>query len=541
MGVWYSTDLFRGYPACKVSPNSILARNINQTGFYSLESDKNVVLSPELIKEKGQPSSLGNRMTSYLYAGILKIAGDPNLRSYLLLSIVINALAFVVFLRLILYLFDFKIASLFGFIYILLPLNWQVPYNIGTYEFAFLFFSLFLLFYFIGQNKRHSYLYYISSGLFLALAVLSREALLLIVPFLMIFLFIKKRKKQLLYIFIPFSVIFLFFWLPSLGQNINLNLLSNDLSTEDKIADFSFYGHLYPDPYTYHFEKEDHLENIVKDKNFSVKNIETLKYLKNIESEKIGFLNRIQISLMLVVRHLFRFISLQEIGGSLVLLLFFLGLLYLKNKNKFLMEFIIYWILSAIVLMAFVLLLGRSHMMDFNWALALLVALGVLFLSNLIANHFNFEHKKRLAVLVVMLIAASYHLVLSNHVVLGRVYDQSDIPLLYTYAQQIDREGISNKEVIALDIASSDMYNLNFLTDKSYVIFRAETIKRLLKEESLNRAFENYNVGYIIGYSENLSDQITQQVGVVNISSNSVKPFDFRVSRNKGWLMNLVK
>ena len=82
---------------------------------------------------------------------------------------------------------------------------------------------------------------------------------------------------------------------------------------------------------------------------------------------------------------------------------------------------------------------------------------------------------------------------------------------------------------------------INYLNNKSMVIFRSETIENLLKEEKLSSAFEKFNVEYILGYSDELSKKITNQTQVFNIATNSIKLPEIEVSSNKMWFLNFIR
>ena len=210
--VWYSPVLFKGYSAYIISTNTVLSQNLYQTGFYSIENDLNVFLSPNLIESQGHISAYGNKLTSLIYAQIFKITGLPQVSDFILLSIFIHALTLLIFTGVVFYLFDFKKALVFSLIYIVLPFNWTLPYKLASYEFTLLFLALFFLFYFYGiKQKKYNYFYLIISGIFLGLACLAKEATLLIAPFLFIFLLLKKQKRYLIYIFIPFSILLAIF------------------------------------------------------------------------------------------------------------------------------------------------------------------------------------------------------------------------------------------------------------------------------------------------------------------------------------------
>ena len=94
--------------------------------------------------------------------------------------------------------------------------------------------------------------------------------------------------------------------------------------------------------------------------------------------------------------------------------------------------------------------------------------------------------------------------------------------------------------MIAVNSNASDLYYLNYATSKSVVLFTSETIKNLLEKNELSPILEKFKVKYILGYSDELTKAILDQADVVNVASNSLKPVIPEMSRNKGWLMNLI-
>jgi len=539
--VWYSPVLFKGYNPYGPSVGSLLVNNLYEFDSYSIENNLNVTLSSNLIENDGILSIRGNKLTPLLYSKIFSVTGLPKVGNLIFLSIFIHALALAIFTGLILYLFDFKLASIFSLVYIFLPFNWQLPYSFCSYEFALLFLSIFFLLFFYGLKHKYSYVYLSVSGIFLVLACLSKEALFLIAPFLLFFLWFKNQKKPLLYIFIPFIILFTIFWLPNISNNSYISLLGGDISKETESADL----HLYPDPYTYHFEQEKFLFNlqnkIDNDEIVLMEKIDRIKELKNVEAGQLKLLDRAKVNLVITSRHIFRFISLEDIGGPFIFLLIILGFYSLRQKNKYLYQFFIYWIISGIFLMSFVLLVIRNHLMDFNLAIILLISLGLIFLVELINDYFDLKKKKQFFVYLLFLFVIIYHLVLVNHIAWSKIYDNSTILMTQAYSQEVKKMDIANDDVIAVNLGPIAMYSLNSLTDKSIVIFRPETIEDLLKNNKLDWAFEQFGIKYILGYSDKLSKEIINQVDVINIASDSMDLVKPDISRNKGWLMNLIK
>ncbi len=543
--VWYSPILFKGYSTHSLNINALMARNIHLTGLCSTENDLNVLLSSSLIQEQGHISACGNKLAPLLYSKIFDVIGLPEINSLIFFSILICALTLIIFTGLILYLFDFKIALVFSLIYIFLPFNWHLPHSLRDYEFALFFLSLFFLLFFYGLKHKYSYIYLPTSGIFLVLACLFKEALFLIAPFLLLFLWFKKQKKSLFYVFIPFLIILAIFWLPNISHNSYLQMFTTQVSEKDKGANFAIYIHVYPDPYTYRFEQEEYLnktrELINNNQLVLMKEIDIIREFKNLGVWDISLFDRIRAGLMLGSRHIFRFVSLEDIGGPFIFLLILLGFYSLRQKNRYLYQFFSYWVFSAMFLMSFIILASRSHLMDFNWAIALLISLGIIFLFELISDYFDLKKKNRVFLYVALLFIVVYHLILVNHVVWSNIYDNSNNLMIQAYSREIKKLDIADSDVIALDLTSSAMYNLNYTTDKSVILFRSETIKDLLEENKLDWAFRQFGVKYILGYSDELSQKIINQTDIVNIASNSLEPVAIETSRNKGWLMNLVK
>ena len=554
VAVWYSPVLFKGYSTHAFTTNTLMGRNVYLTGLYSAENDLNVFLAPSLVKEHGHISTYGNKLTSLLYGQVFKITGLPDENKIVLFPIVLHALTLLIFIGIILYLFRFKIAITFSLIYIFLPFNWHQPYHLSTYEFALFFFALFFLFYLWGVKggvltekvQKLSLgrgICLIMSGGFLSLAGLSKEAVLLIVPVLFIFLWVKKQRLQLFYIFLPFVVLFGVFWLPNISNNVYLQLFTTKVSEENKSADFSYYGHVYPDPYTYHFEREEYLDKL-QDQSSGLPLMERIfrpKALKNMGIEDINMTNRFKVSIVNSTRHIFRFFSLEDFGGPFIFLLMLLGIYHLRNKNRYLYQFFIFWIISSFFLMSFVILVVRNHLMDFNLALVLFISLGISILSKIVIKYFDLKGKKASVVYLLILLAVLYNLVLVNHVAWSRAYDNSDNLKIEAYAEEIKRIDIADNEIIAVNLSPGSALNLNYLTNKSIVVFKNETVKKLLEKNELSSAFDKFKVKYILGYSNELSEEIIQQVDVINITSDSLKPRVPEISRNKGWLMNVIR
>ena len=110
------------------------------------------------------------------------------------------------------------------------------------------------------------------------------------------------------------------------------------------------------------------------------------------------------------------------------------------------------------------------------------------------------------------------------------------------YTQEIKKFEIKDAEVIAIpgDFPNQDT-TLNYLTNKSFVIFRSSTLNKLLEEGKIKQALEAFRVKYILGYSDKLSNELTAKAGVINIAPNSLKIDMGEVSEGKSFFMNIIR
>ncbi len=265
------------------------------------------------------------------------------------------------------------------------------------------------------------------------------------------------------------------------------------------------------------------------------------KNLVNRGQMSINLWQRIKIGTPLLFRHIFRFFSITEIGGPFIFFLFFLGLYALKKQKKYWFRFYLSWIIGSILLMSYLALLSRNHLMDFGLVIAVSVAWGIVLLADLLSNKLS-AGKNKTFVAILLLLIVIYNLVLCGHVMWGQIYDNSSIPLLTAYANKINMLDVKNDDIIAVPFRTSDAYNFNFSTDKSIVVFNQETIEQLLLKGELKAAFEKFGVKYVLGYEPELSQKITAQTQAQIIADTSLPIMREDLNtNNKNWFMNLVK
>ncbi|MEK7168080.1 MAG: hypothetical protein AAB791_03715 [Patescibacteria group bacterium] len=542
MAVWYSPVFFKGYPPSPISTEMTLAKNISQTGVYGFEDKLNIVLPLESIPAEAEISSAGNKLGPYSFAAIFKFAGWPDWDNLIWISLAVSALSLVFFTIAVYSLFGLEAAVIFPFVYILLPSNWQTAVEAaGKYEFAWLYFSLFVLFFFWGRRQKFNWIYLAGSGLFLALSCLAKEAMFIPALIFMIWLFFSGKKKNFLAVLIPLAVTLSILWVPAMMGKSNNNyywlFVTNNVQKNEIHTDFDFYGHIFPDSYTFHFNKESILEKLKNIDNSQVglsERFSQIKTSKNMSLREISILERLEVGSSIIVRHAVKYMSIDYMGGPFIFLLMILGLWQLKKTEKKDYYLFVSWLAVTPFLLSYAILVSRNHLMDLSWPIATAVTLGLVAIFPIMKSHFG----RPKTAYVCLVLAVLYGLILANHVFWGRIYDQVNTPEIRYLANQV--EGISSRDVIA--IGQSDLYpSINYITSKSIVLFAPETISGLIEKKELSSVFETFRVKYIMGYSPEMTDLIIANSQAKNIAVWPEKKMTESFDSNKSWILNLVR
>jgi len=544
--VWYAPVLFKGQAPYKIKDSLVIAKNFQQTGVFGFENKLNVFLAPSLVKDEAEVALAGNKLTTYLYAALFKVTGPLSPDVLVIVSILLNCLALLIFAVVVRRLYGFGAAALFSALYALTPILWQQIYSIGSYEFAFLFLSLFFLCFVFGRGARRENIWLFSAGICLVLAALAREAFLLLIPILFLYFWLYRSRRLLIPLFIPVVLILSVFYIPSFfsqeGGNVYSKLFFSNAQSENSFQDFSLYGHLYPDPYTYHFERQSFLDSYnagIKNAGF-IESLQLKKVLGNTGEGDVAFWERLPLGLPLAARHIGYFFSLEEAGGPFVMFLALIGLFYLRQKDDDLYKFFIFWGITTVLLLSFVVLASRPHLMDFSWAVPLLASLGTFYLIDIFKEKLGLSTKNNLIFSFFSIFIFAYSIFLADHVVFGNVYN-GNAARMDSYLAQIKSRDINPDQVIAFGSDTQDAVLLNYLAEKSIVIFREATVKKLLAENKLKDAFADFKVGYIMAYDGELSKKITGSSGAINLTDGLSPAGELKISPLKSFILNLVR
>jgi hypothetical protein len=545
--IWYSPIFVKGYPVQNIDSEGAItiARNYSEHGVLGLENDLSIVVAPSLVESEANTTSLGNKLSMFGYSTVFKTIGPLTWDQIVILAIILHALALIFFTITVFHLFGLKEAMMFSLVYILLPVNWRMTHTIGNYEFALLFFSLFTIFFFCFKDYKTRWLRYILAGLFLGLSGLAREAIFLFFPILFIWLWYYKKKKELILVFVPVIMLLAIFWLPSFfnGGSDYLKLFTE---TEPEHSDLHYYGHIYSDPYVYNFNKQSVIDEInynsLSNESGIMYRISRQKAGANMGVRSVNLVERFLGGTVIITRHISKFFAIEDTGGPLTFLLMITGFYYLKRKDKKIYLLFASWIIAVPLLLSYIVLAVRNHLMDFSWVIAALVALGLISFGPLLKDYYKVGKKATLIHVFIILITL-YSLVLANHVYFGRAYDDTGYLASKYLAEKIDNYSlvIDDKDVIAVGRRSLHP-GLNYLTEKSIVFLGADSIQKMTDDGNLADIFDQFNIRYIIGYDDNISKIILENSEVENVS-NWPKQEDIKIisSYAKDWFLNVVK
>ncbi len=497
IAVRYYPVFHRGYSYNISADNLILARNLSFANKYSFEDGKNVILSSSLVVEKGTPSSALNKLTPVIYGKIFNVFGfNPDTPLYV--SLFLYALTTVLLFLLVLKLFKFKIALIFAGIDIFMPFVLAGAIWSGFYEWAMLFFIIAILIYLWKKKPNSRRL--LLSGLFFGLAALTRNAFLIsFIPFIIYdwytnFIYKKDWRRFKLWLWPATKRIFVFI-LPVvlLWGGFMLNDYSKGV-TNYYLAkgDTGYDGHLFLDPYTYHFEKDSYIEGI-KDS----ANGETITYLKKYGYD-ISWRQHLTTYFYSIKYYLNNFFRQPTLGGPLIIFFLILGAIYLFRTRRQLLNLTIFWLGILFFILIFIGTSNWDHFLEIRFPLVLLVSLGFYWILNWLRKVVT--SKKVYYWLVIGLFLVSFlHLIQADKWMFHEKYLYSRVEEKVNLVESIKK---SNIDVGVNDIiaTSKDPLFLNYYTDYNYIYFNPETIKKLLRENKLKWAFDQFGVTRVAGF-----------------------------------------
>jgi hypothetical protein len=492
--------LKKGYPPEIESSNLILARNLTLANSFSIESEKGVVLSSANVVKDGVVDNMGNKLAPILYSKIFNIFGfNKDLPLYV--TIFLFTSANLIFFFLIYKKFNFLIASIFSFFFILMPIVWRGALMPGFYEFAVFFFAGALFFYF--YNEKSNWFFLILASIFFGLAVSSRNVFLLSFVPIVFFDFYRFRSLKRLFLLItPFVIIFYIF----VGITVFANL------DESNRPYFASYSHAFPDPYTYYFDRDEYVNEILDQSRGDVS-----LYLADY-GYKISLNQRLLAFIGSIKYYLREFMQIIYFGGPLILWLAFLGIVYLYKDNKLLLKLFIFWPIFLFTVLILLCTTNWDHLLEILLPMILFIALGLSWLIKIIFD-LNLNKKLKIAIIIILIFGLAGHFINCNKWMFHEEYATGLMGETMAEVELINKIGLTNDDVIAYPGHPTAMYNINYYTDKNIVRFDPETIKKLINQGKLKSAFDYFGVTRIISYDEELTQEIINSTEAKEITA----------------------
>lgn len=466
--------VYKGYAPSGLHDNLLLSRNLALTGEYKLENKYNAILSSSKIKKEGIQSTFGNKLSIYLEAAVFKVFGfKTNLPFYVsvFLFAASNAFLFLIVYRM---LGNYWLAVSAAVFDSFMPFIWKGSLMSGSYEFAIFLFFAGLFFYF--WKEKISWRHLFISGLLFGLASVCRNAFLLSAIPLIGYEFYKNRSWQrLASLAIPFVIVF-----SILGVSNNSYLTSTDES-------FAIYGHLFPDPYVYHFEKQSYIDSVETsgDTDF----IEfMIKY-----GHPVSFLSKIKVYAWSAFFYLKESFSLINFGGPLFVFLFLFGGAFIYKEKRELFYLFSTWLVFWYLALVFLKTNNWNHFLEIRLVLVAFIAFGAWKIGQIIKNVFDSNWTKNITI-IGFIVFLSTQLLVSNKWLFHQDYEISFYPKAVDIAEQVKKIGVSDSDIIAVDYNQNAPLMLNYLTDKSFIYFSPETINKLEKNGKLKEVFKTMGV-----------------------------------------------
>jgi len=499
--------------------NLLLARNWAQTGLVSFESNENVVLSSTALITRGANASLGNKLTWLLYGILFRLFGfHPNLPLYT--SFILYSLAAVGIFLLAWRLFGLKIAAIAAGLNILAPFSLPNSITIGYQEWGLIFLVAAALIYFWPQQRTIKHL--IITGLLLGLSVAARNSFFIaFFPFLALeFWSARADLKAAIKKSLILSAIFLVVTIPFIliGGNTYLNLElylpKGDSGYESSIV----FNHFFPDPYTFHYDREDFLKNIYDNANLYPggqagflrdTGLFLPEYGASISFWQKEIVTRIY-STWIYFKGLF--LSAVVFGGLLTWLFIFIGLADLKKRKSslvfFATSFFVFWLAILIVLRT----ANYQLLLILSLPLTLVTGVGVWRVAQALAKIVPI---KKLSKEELSLITAAVILVffaqLSWWSLRELFGNGTEEPNIFRLAQaQQNKNPFDKQGVTAVGWSNVAPTELAYYFDRNFINFVPQTVQKLAAEGKLNQVFKNYNITGFIGYDEQLTNIINK-------------------------------
>lgn len=498
----------------------LIARNWAQTGILGYENVDNVVISTKLMSTQGVVTTLGNKLTYYIYGMIFRAFGfHQSLPMYV--SFFLYAVSAALLFLLIKKLFGWSIGLLAAAINLVAPFFLPYILSVGKSEWAYFFFIVATLIYFWPvRDKKIGRL--IWAGLFFGASVAARNSyFVIILPIIFLELFVSQQfvwKKKIMRSLI-LSVAFLLVAAPFSfsGGNSYLGLIFGG----QKFEASHILDHIYPDPYTAHTEGSQYINGLIdKSKSYSFSQKVSFwgdsgMFLRLFDSARVGFFwGRVIPTIFSFVFYLRAFLSLIVFGGVLMWLLVVLGFkkISANKSNKSFLIFAVVSLISWYVSLSLAETSNYPHYLMLVYPLVVLAGAGIYVLAEYVSDYFALKDWRRLCAMILVSIAFLLPMLEISWWHLRDYYQNSMAEVAgESFVKNHKSEDFSQNGVIMVGYFPKASVLFNYHFDRSFIYFHPDTIKSLATQGKLESVFKSYKISGFLGYDEDITSLISQQ------------------------------
>ncbi|MBI3331836.1 hypothetical protein HYZ99_02640 [Candidatus Peregrinibacteria bacterium] len=501
-GLWMMPIVATGMPL--EIPRLLAARNFAETGMFRETDSLGRLLAPELLKEQGETSPEPERLSTMILATFSRFIPWNNAIGWTAMTGAVFALSFLFLWLAVARLFSIRVAWGTIVITALMPIYWQIALSSDRYIFGLFF--LFAGFAAAAWLLDRSWIAaVIVSGIFFGLAASAKDAFLIFLPWFLVLLVSVQRswKRGIVAAALFLACTGIVYLIPyaddirSVGYPVNQNIARAWPGAAD--IEEKTYLHLYPDPYTYFFDRERFDRELLARR-------ETLSFLERTQLQKVlirygvggpSLIDSVLNGVWLFgnsVTSLFQ----QDVMGGIVLWLFILPGIYVLRRRRVLLLFLLGTIASVHVLTSFVLHYSREHLMDYGWALGLLVAVGIAFVADSLSASQKKFSAATITSLIILILAVQ--MIQANRTRFARFYARSLVADTVAAAEVMEK--LPAEAVVAAPLHPRIAEDLALLSGQSVVLFQEPTVERLLSEGKLDDAFRTYGVTHVLRYDD---------------------------------------
>lgn len=551
--LWMLPMWIAGYPY--ELPGLLDARNFAETGLFAFRDALGRYPSVDALGEIGVMSPVDGRLSMMLFAMLSRWIPWDAILLWSGTGAVIMAASFLALWFLVLRVFDVRTAWVTVIIAGLMPLYFQEASYLHVFQPALLFLLLSFAA-FVWLRGMSPWLTFGSAGILFGLSIASKDVFLIFLPW-MVGVYVWEGWKQWCRSSRPFDRLtmtqraghtFLFLFCASVvylapyigdirqyGYPVNWNL-AHFSPGGNAIADMT-YEHMYPDPYTYYFDRE-WFDTSARERVAHLSTLEKLQEQKVLLAYDVvepTLLRSLASGFWLFMNNIPPYLHQGTVGGAFLWIFIIVGMASLLRTHRRLFWWMMGLVVSTELVVRFILHYNRIHAMDTAWILAIFAAVGVGVIADRLADSgprgpasaciarlvrlipqslFFIKRRgwlsRRMTIAFIITLLVAFQLLQTNRLDLAERYRRTFVPRTLAAGQAI--RNLPGDAIVAVDRDPYPPSDLAFLGGRTIAPFTEETVRRLLENGRLTDAFKKYGVTHILEYPADIEREILRKM-----------------------------